>query len=76
MLNLRLVTISHLAKRVLEDNARTSIEAERRPDGTWDVVMSETMADALEKGANEAELSLSDFIIQLRGEAPAEEGVS
>jgi hypothetical protein len=58
-----ILTLSHMAVRVLEEHNRVSLEKERRNDGRWDVLMSEPVASALEDAARKEDLEVSDWIV-------------
>lgn len=60
-----ILTISHLAMRALEDNARAPMAAQRHEDGTWGVLLDDRLAAALKQTADEKNMTISDAIIHL-----------
>lgn len=58
-----LVTVTHLAKRALEDSARASLVAESNGDGTYSVLLSQGLAEALTAAADAEGVSVSDYIL-------------
>jgi hypothetical protein len=59
----KILTLNHLALRVLEDVLRFPLVKERRDDRQWDVLVLTQLADGLVDAADSENTNVSDFII-------------
>lgn len=63
MTDTKILTLNHLALRVLEDVLRFPLVKERRDDRQWDVLVLAQLADGLIDAADSELTTVSDFII-------------
>jgi hypothetical protein len=70
-MNTTIISVAHLAKRAMESSARCEMIGEfNSTTRLWDLIVSEDLADTLQRGATAVEMDLSDFVIHYfsRGE--------